>query len=230
MSSLLERHPSEDLLSYLDGELSPRESRAVAGHLNSCSQCRAELQGLQDSLADCTSYHRTQAMQMPPAPEPWRDLYHDFARIDRSLANTSLLGRLMSPLVHSGVPRWAFVAGLAGLIVLLTLNQLRQAPSVQAATLLRKAVAVSQSQARPAHRIRVRSSRQPEFTRLAGAQAASILGPGDPPQMMEQFFALLWGDLLLSRLLGADAPTATEVTQRASEATAAFLKLYGPAN
>jgi AcrR family transcriptional regulator len=65
---------------------------------------------------------------------------------------------------------------------------------------------------------------------LARAQAASILGPGDPPQMMEQFFALLWGDLLLSRLLGADAPTATEVAHRASEATAAFLRLYGLAN
>jgi len=33
-------------------------------------------------------------------------------------------------------------------------------------------VAVSQSQPRAAHRIRVRSSRQPEFTRLEGAQAA----------------------------------------------------------
>jgi Putative zinc-finger len=174
MSRLLERHPSQDLLSYVDGELSPRESRAVADHLNSCSQCRAELQGLQDSLAECTGYYRAQAMQMPPAPEPWRDLYHDFARIDRSLANTSLLGRLMSPLVHSGVPRWAFVAGLAGLIVLLTLNQLRQAPSVQAATLLRKAVAVSQTQPRPARRIRVRSSRQPEFTRLSGVQGVAV--------------------------------------------------------
>ena len=78
----------------------------------------------------------------------------------------------MRPLVHSGVPRWAFVTGLAALIVLLSLNQLRQAPSVQAATLLRRAVAVSQTQPRAVHRIRVRSSRQPEFTRVAGAHAA----------------------------------------------------------
>jgi hypothetical protein len=35
-------------------------------------------------------------------------------------------------------------------------------------------MAVSQSQPRPAHRIRVRSSRQPEFTRLTGSQAALV--------------------------------------------------------
>jgi AcrR family transcriptional regulator len=61
---------------------------------------------------------------------------------------------------------------------------------------------------------------------LVRAQAAGVLGPGDPPRMMEQFFALLWGDLLVSRLLGASAPTATEIEQRGTDATTAFLKLY----
>jgi AcrR family transcriptional regulator len=61
---------------------------------------------------------------------------------------------------------------------------------------------------------------------LAEAQAGGILGHGDPQQMMEQFFALLWGDLLLNRLLGADAPKAAEIDRRAHDATAAFLKLY----
>jgi hypothetical protein len=45
--------------------------------------------------------------------------------------------------------------------------------------------------------------------------------------MMEQFFALLWGDLLVSRLLGAASiPTRAEIERRAVEATAGFLKLY----
>jgi AcrR family transcriptional regulator len=61
---------------------------------------------------------------------------------------------------------------------------------------------------------------------LAGAQAPGILGHGEPPRMMEQFFALLWGDLLLSRLLGASVPTSAEIEQRATEATTAFLRLY----
>jgi hypothetical protein len=61
---------------------------------------------------------------------------------------------------------------------------------------------------------------------LVRAQAAGVLGKGDPPRMMEQFFALLWGDLLVSRLLGASAPTSTEIARRSTEATRAFLKLY----
>ncbi len=62
---------------------------------------------------------------------------------------------------------------------------------------------------------------------LARAQAGGVLGKGDPPHMMEQFFALLWGDLLLSRLLGAaSAPARGEIERRASEATTAFLRLY----
>ena len=63
---------------------------------------------------------------------------------------------------------------------------------------------------------------------LAQAQAAGILGHGDPQQMMEQFFALLWGDLMVSRLLGVVAsPNPAEIDRRAHAATEAFLKLYG---
>jgi hypothetical protein len=44
--------------------------------------------------------------------------------------------------------------------------------------------------------------------------------------MMEQFFAMLWGDLMLSRLLGAGAPKPAEIKRRARDATDAFLKPY----
>jgi hypothetical protein len=174
MSSVFERHPEHELVPYLDGELSRQQAKKVSGHLESCGRCRAELEELQNALADCASYRTAIVAQTSAAPAPWRDLYRDFSRIDESLANNSLLVRLMRPLVHSGVPRWAFVAGLTVLIVLLSLNQLRQAPSVQAATLLRKAVAVSGSQPRPAHRIRVRSSRHADFTRAANVPAVLV--------------------------------------------------------
>jgi len=63
---------------------------------------------------------------------------------------------------------------------------------------------------------------------LARAQAVGILRPGRSQQMMEDFFALLWGDLLLSRLLGvAAAPKPAEIDGRAHAATATFLRLYG---
>ena len=101
MSSLLERHPEQDLLRYLDGELPARRAGRLSSHLESCGRCRSELDELQDTLADCASYRKAVAAQMPEAPEPWRDLYRDFSRIDESLANNSLLVRLMRPLVHS---------------------------------------------------------------------------------------------------------------------------------
>jgi len=65
---------------------------------------------------------------------------------------------------------------------------------------------------------------------LAEAQKIGILGGGDPQQMTEQFFALLWGDLMLGRLLGiAGAPRPAEIEKRVHAAAEAFLKLYANA-
>jgi len=62
---------------------------------------------------------------------------------------------------------------------------------------------------------------------LARAQAVGVLSEGDPQQMMEQFFGLLWGDLMLSRLLDAvDVPKPEEIGRRARVATESFLKIY----
>jgi AcrR family transcriptional regulator len=63
---------------------------------------------------------------------------------------------------------------------------------------------------------------------LAAAQESGVLGAGDPAEMMEDFFALLWGDLLLSRMLGAaGVPPRAEIDRRAQRATQLFFKLYG---
>src|SRR5271165_4428304 len=133
MNNLPARHYDEDLVRYQDGELSAGRAGRVERHLESCGRCRAELDEFRNTLAEYERYQDELAARMPEAPQPWRDLYRDFSRIDESLANRSLLVRLTRPLVHSGAPRWALLAGLAVLVVLLSLNQLRQAPSVQAA-------------------------------------------------------------------------------------------------
>lgn len=63
---------------------------------------------------------------------------------------------------------------------------------------------------------------------FAQAQESGILRPGDPAQMMERFFALLWGDFMLSRLLCvAPPPKPAEIDRRAHAATEGFLRLYG---
>jgi AcrR family transcriptional regulator len=62
---------------------------------------------------------------------------------------------------------------------------------------------------------------------LALAQKAGVLDRRDPPEMAEQFFALLWGDLMMARLLGvAGVPKPAQIDRQARAATDAFLKLH----
>lgn len=58
------------------------------------------------------------------------------------------------------------------------------------------------------------------------AQASGLLD-GRPAELAEQFRALLWGDLMVSLLLGiAERPNTRELARRAREAAAAFLQLH----
>jgi len=62
---------------------------------------------------------------------------------------------------------------------------------------------------------------------LSQAQSEGLLGAGTPPDMAEQFFALLWGGLRLQLLLRlAPPPTEEEIQRRAHAAAAAFLRLH----
>jgi AcrR family transcriptional regulator len=63
-------------------------------------------------------------------------------------------------------------------------------------------------------------------TMIAQAQASGLL-TGRPAELAEQFIGLLWGDLMLSLLLGvAERPNPREIGRRAREAAAAFLHLH----
>jgi len=63
---------------------------------------------------------------------------------------------------------------------------------------------------------------------MARAQASGLLN-GRPADLAEQFGALLWGNLMVSLLLGvAERPNSREVGARARDATAAFLQLHPP--
>jgi AcrR family transcriptional regulator len=62
---------------------------------------------------------------------------------------------------------------------------------------------------------------------LARAQTDRLIGAGNPPTMAVEFFALLWGDLLLQLLLRvADPPSSKALERKAREATEKFLRLY----
>jgi hypothetical protein len=61
---------------------------------------------------------------------------------------------------------------------------------------------------------------------MAQAQACGLLA-GRPAELAQQFAGLLWGDLMVSLLLGvAGRPTPREIAGRARDAAAAFLRLH----
>ena len=61
---------------------------------------------------------------------------------------------------------------------------------------------------------------------MAQAQAYELLN-GRPADLAEQFGGLLWGNLMVSLLLGvAERPNSHEVAARVRDATAAFLQLH----
>jgi AcrR family transcriptional regulator len=61
---------------------------------------------------------------------------------------------------------------------------------------------------------------------MAQAQGSGLLN-GRPAELAEQFGGLLWGNLMVSLLLGvAERPNSREVAARARDATAAFLQLH----
>jgi AcrR family transcriptional regulator len=61
---------------------------------------------------------------------------------------------------------------------------------------------------------------------MSKARASGLL-TGRPVQLAEQFLGLLWGDLMVSLLLGvAERPSPRDIARRAREAAAAFLQLH----
>ncbi|MGA2769312.1 MAG: zf-HC2 domain-containing protein [Bryobacteraceae bacterium] len=171
MSSLGMRHPEEgQLLRYLDGELPGRRARQIRKHLEACWHCRAELEELESTAGDCVRYRKNVlGTCLPPPPDPWQDLSLGFDRIDASLGGESLAARLarVISLPRPAVP-WAVTGAIAVAVVSTIVYQWRETPSVQAAALLKKAVAVADSRPRPARRIRIRTA-SVQLTRVVGA-------------------------------------------------------------
>src|ERR1035437_2311861 len=217
MSSLWNRHPESRLVPYLDGELTPRQTRRVEQHLETCGQCRQELEALRSAVADCRLYR--QEVRLPEPPLPWNSLYRDFSRIDESLANEPLLVRLARPLVHAGALRVAMAAAMAMLVVTGVFYQLRHAPTVQAASLLKRAVAVAEAKPRPVHRIHFRTGKK-DFTRSVGPQAPLSEAAAAPD--IKALFELAhydWNDPLTARAFMQWRDTVAEKTDQVSTIT-----------
>jgi len=164
------RHVDQErLLRYADGELPDRQARRVREHLQACWQCRTELEELQSTVGECVRYRRdVLAGLLPPPPQPWPDIYSGFAQLDAARGRSWLVVRLAQALQFPfrNARRWV-PATVALTLVCALIYQLRETPSVEAAELLRKAVAAAQANPAPARRIQIRT-RQQQVTRTAG--------------------------------------------------------------
>ena len=173
MSSLELRHPEDGLLlQYLDGELPKRQSRKIHGHLEACWQCRSEMEALAATVNDCVRYRKhVMIARLPEPPRAWGSL--DFDRVEAELATESLsrsslrrLGRWFSPRGNAPL-RWALSGAMVLALAVALVRQLRETPNVQAAALLRSAVAASEKAPHPVKRLRIATSTR-QFTRVNG--------------------------------------------------------------
>jgi hypothetical protein len=175
MSNAL-RHPEPDaLLRYADGELPSRQARKVRTHLESCWQCRTELGDLQNVVGECMRYRKNVLQPLlPPPPAPWRDISHGFAEIDASLARRSWMERLRRPVLT-----WVPVAATLA-VAWIAYNHLHNAPAVEAAALLRKAVAAADAAPAVPHRqVRIRTRQRTVVRQIAMVPRAET-GPLEP--------------------------------------------------
>jgi hypothetical protein len=170
----------EQLLRYADGESPARDAPGIRSHLEACWQCREQLEQLQRTVGECVRYRKNVlARHLPPPPAPWTDIYRGFGEIDAALAQASFrerLARVLRAPAHSA-KRWAAVA-VAVMALCVLYYRFRQAPPVQAAEVLRKAVAAADAHPVKPHRIQIRTKDR-ILTHMAGSGPAVALGAAD---------------------------------------------------
>jgi len=155
MSNWPSGHPDQGLLlRSLDGELPGRKARQVRKHLEACWQCRSEMESLQATVADCVRYRKqVLGTLLPEAPNAWQPLARGFERVDRELAAAPLWKRLprLAP-----AWQWAAAASAVAALLIVAILPLSRTSSVQAATLLEKAVTAAGTRPAPVRTISIR--------------------------------------------------------------------------
>ena len=155
--SNLTQHPEDGLLlRYIDGELPGPKARQIQRHLEACWKCRTEIEALQATVADCMHYRKNVLeAHLPEAPLPWGDLSREMERMDAAAAAEPFWKHMLP---RAPGLRWGLAAACAIALAFAIVYQLRETPSVQAAALLKRAVAAAASQPPHAmHSIRYRT-------------------------------------------------------------------------
>src|SRR6266545_1361925 len=132
MSSPAQGHPEHlDLLRYLDGELKGGEARRVKRHLETCWECRTEVEEMEKTIGECVRYRKNVIHTcLPTPPAPWMDIYAAFSRIDSTPGRVSFWQSLLAGLRQGG--KWAVPAAAVAVLLLAVFFKFRETPSVQA--------------------------------------------------------------------------------------------------
>jgi hypothetical protein len=132
----------EQLLNYLDGELSKTEMRAAAAHIQSCWACRTELEHLEEDIGLIHDALKEVLLPgLPPPPRPWPRLEPRLASVQRPGLLHLLRASITINLVPRPVPLLTVLAGLLAVVVLVWFSP----PTVSANEILRR---VSEADAR----------------------------------------------------------------------------------
>ncbi len=186
-----------NLLAYLDGELPARQAAEVRRHLEACWECRAELEALQSTVAECMRYRKdVLAASLPPPPAPWKDLSRDFSRIDAEIGRASRNNPWRIP----GSLRWAAAAAALVLSAGLLFQHFRETPAVQAAALLQRSTAIAETQPVRKRVLQVRT-RTRQFTRVVGQPAQAAAAPAVASLFITARYD--WNDPLSARAFAA---------------------------
>lgn len=167
--SNLTQHPEDGmLLRYIDGEVPTPKARQIQKHLEACWKCRTEIEALQATVADCMHYRKdVLEAHLPEAPLPWLDLSREMERMDTAVASEPFWKHLLP---RAPGLRWSMAAACALALACAIVYQLRETPSVQAAALLKRAVAAATSQPPHAmHSIRYRTRSMAASAELTSA-------------------------------------------------------------
>ena len=164
-------HPdSEALLRYADGESPAGGAAAIRSHLEACWQCRAQMDEIQKTVGACVRY-RKEVLEvcLPAPPKPWTDIYRQFEEIDA--ADRKSFGERFRLAMRPTV--WA-PAAIALAVAAVVWFRFQQPQPVQAAELLREAVASASARPSKPRRIEIRT-RDRRVTRISGQRQGDAL-------------------------------------------------------
>jgi len=158
-----------------------------------------------------------------------RELYAHFSS-KSAMLTTAIAGRAAQMRPPPELPEPSSRDALAALLVEFGKILLREVSHPHVTAVFRLAIseaARSPEVARALHTAGREANRAALAGVVANAQAAGLLGAGDPAELAQQFQALLWGDLMVVLLLRvAEPPSTQEIERRARRAAAAFLELH----